>query len=153
MTVATGAVKSIGLQISGIGRLNGSLDIANHDDVVSDRISETSPSGHTARGHSIEVVIGFLTPYLLASLALVVNSHELDLGQLVWSFLLPILLMVFPLITIPYNLPGLAVVMLIAAAFYVIPRLLPAGYSRYAYGLVFLAWGVYGVRCVEWIPA
>ena len=118
-----------------------------------DRNSESGPFGHATRGHSIEVVIGFLAPYLLASLSLMINSDDLDLGQVVWSFFLPILLMFFPLITIPYNLPGLAVVMLIAAAFYVIPRLLPPGYSRYAYGLVFLAWGFYGVRCVEWIPA
>ena len=118
-----------------------------------DRNSEQSPSRTARRGQSIEVVIGFLAPYLLASLALVVTADDLDLGQVVWSFVLPILLMFFPLFTIPHNPPGLAVVLLIAGAFYVIPQLLSPGYSRYAFGLVFLTWGVYGMRCVEWIPA
>lgn len=106
-----------------------------------------------ARGQSLEVVIGFLVPYIAAAGAMLLAMDEFDITQVVWAFILPILLMFFPVFTIPYNPIGIVVIAMIAGSFYVIPRLLQPGHSRFAFGLVFVAWGAYGIRCGEWIVA
>ena len=111
----------------------------------------TVPSKPDIRGQLTDAVIGFLTPYFASGIAIAVTMDEITLSQTVWAFVLPILLLLFPLSTIPYNPPGIAVVILIAGAFYAIPSLLPAGYSRYAFGFVFATWGIYGLYCTQWI--
>lgn len=105
------------------------------------------------RGQSLDVLIGFLVPYIAAGGTLVLTMDEFEISQAIWAFVLPVLLLFFPLFAIPYNPVGIAVIAMIAGAFYVIPRLLSPGYSRYAFALLFVAWGVYGIRCTEWIAA
>lgn len=112
-----------------------------------------SPPRSTKRGQSFEVAIGFLVPYIATACALLLSMGRFDAGQAAWAFILPVLLMFFPVFAIPSNPIGLVVLAMIAGSFYAIPRLLPPGYSRYAFGLVFVAWGAYGIRCGEWIAA
>ena len=111
------------------------------------------PSKPDVRSQLTDAVIGFLTPYFASGIAIAVTMNEITLSQTAWAFALPIVLMLFPLFTIPHNPAGMAVVILIAGAFYAIPRLLPAGYSRYAFGFVFATWGIYGMYCSQWIAA
>ena len=99
----------------------------------------------------MEVVIGFLVPYIVAVGGILLAMDRIDITQIVWAFFLPIVLMFFPVLTIPSNPVGLVVIAMIAGSFYVIPRLLRPGHSRFAFGLVFVAWGAYGIRCIEWI--
>ncbi len=111
-----------------------------------------TPSGPATRGQALDVAIGFLAPYLTAAASLMLAADRVDMALVGWAFLLPLLLLFFPILTLVHNPAGFAVLAIIGGAFYAIPRLLRPGHSRYLFGLVFFAWAVYGVRCTEWIP-
>ena len=99
----------------------------------------------------IDTAIGFLVPYLVASGLMVIFKGSFDIGQIFFFFILPILFLIFPFATLSYNPLGVAVILAIAGAFYVAHRYVPEAYRRYAIGLIFVGWGVYGIYCGQWI--
>lgn len=103
------------------------------------------------RGPAIDLAIGFLIPYAALAVFLVLFQSNFEIGQIAFSFVLPILLLIFPFASLPYNPAGVGVLLLIAGAFYAIFRWVPPTYRRYAAALVFAAWGFYGFYCARWV--
>lgn len=99
----------------------------------------------------IDTAIGFLAPYLAVSAILVIFDGRFEFGQTVFLFILPILFLIFPFVTLSYNPIGAAVILAIAGAFYAAHRFAPTAYRRYVIGLIFIGWGFYGVYCSQWI--
>lgn len=102
---------------------------------------------------AIDLAIGALIPYAALAGFLAVFKSGFEPGQIAFSFILPIFLLLFPFATLAYNPIGVVVLLAIAGAFFAVFRYVRPPFRRYVLAVIFAGWGFYGLYCTQWIAA